>query len=75
MKRTFSLCLLSLALSFLLTVKDGRVCWREDGKDLYVDTGKSIDFLPCPRDRALLEQGLILPDRAGLTRALEDFCS
>ena len=75
MKEKNILCAALLALGFLLTVKGGRICWRETGSEAYIDTGKSAASLPCEYDRALLSQGLILPDRAGLTRALEDFCS
>lgn len=75
MKRASCFCMVFFSLFFLLTVKDGRVCWRETGKNAYIDAGKSISALPFPRDRALLSQGLVLPNRAALTRALEDFCS
>lgn len=75
MKKASYFCMVFFSLFFLLTVKDGRVCWRETGKNAYIDAGKSISSLPFPRDRALLSQGLVLPNRAALTRALEDFCS
>ena len=75
MKEKNILCAALLALGFLLTVKGGRICWRETESKRYIDTGKRASALPFPQDRALLAQGLILPDRAGLTRALEDFCS
>mgnify|MGYP006902872790 FL=1 len=75
MKRTSIFCTVLFSFFFLLTVKDGRICWRETGTHTYVDAGKSVSALPFPRDRELLSQGLVLPDRAALTRALEDFCS
>ena len=75
LKRISFCSLVFLSLFFLLTVKDGRVCWRETGKDAYVDAGITVAALPFPRDRDLLSQGLVLPNRSALTRALEDFCS
>ena len=75
MKKASYFRMVFLSLFFLLTVKDGRVCWRETGKSVYVDAGKSVSALPFPRDRELLSQGLVFPNRAALTRALEDFCS
>ena len=63
------------ARTYFLTVKDGRICYREVPGTALVDTGRSVSMLPRAEDRALLSQGVYVAGRAALTRALEDFCS
>ena len=63
------------ARTYFLTVKDGRICYREVPGSALVDTGRSVSMLPRAEDRALLSQGVYVAGRAALTRALEDFCS
>lgn len=83
MQKTRILCLfLSLVLLTVpvcaapcrMQTRNGSVCWYENG-DASHDTGVPADALPHDGDRALLRCGLAFPDRAGLTRALEDYCS
>ena len=63
------------ARTYFLTVKDGRICYREVPGSALVDTGRSVSMLPRAEDRALLSQGIYFTGRAALTRVLEDFCS
>ena len=63
------------ARTHFLTVKDGRICYREVPGSALVDTGRSVSMLPRAEDRALLSQGIYFTGRAALTRVLEDFCS
>ena len=82
MRKLFLICALFLTLSvccgapaYLLRLQGGRICYREMTEDRWTDTGKSALSVPGAEDRALLSRGLLLPGRAALTRALEDFCS
>lgn len=80
MRRNVSVCAILLAMvlsakTYFLTVKGGRICYRELPGAALVDTGRSIFSLPRAEDRALLSQGVYVAGRAALTRALEDFCS
>jgi len=61
--------------SYVLRAEDGFLRAREetDGSLVY-QSRIPVSALP-ERDRLLLSAGLVLPDRAALTRALEDFCS
>lgn len=79
-KRRICALLMALGLgigarTYFLTVKGGRICYREVPGAALVDTGRSIFSLPRAEDRALLSQGVYVAGRAALTRALEDFCS
>ncbi len=79
-KRRICALLMALGLgigarTYFLTVKDGRICYREVPGTALVDTGRSVSMLPRAEDRALLSQGVYVAGRAALTRALEDFCS
>ena len=79
-KRRICALLMALGLgigarTYFLTVKDGRICYREVPGSALVDTGRSVSMLPRAEDRALLSQGLYFTGRAALTRVLEDFCS
>ena len=79
-KRRICALLMALGLgigarTYFLTVKGGRICYRELPGPALVDTGRSIFSLPRAEDRALLSQGVYVAGRAALTRALEDFCS
>ena len=79
-KRCICALLMALGLgigarTYFLTVKDGRICYREVPGSALVDTGRSVSMLPRAEDRALLSQGVYVAGRAALTRALEDFCS
>lgn len=80
MRRNVAVCAILLAMglsakTYFLTVKGGRICYRELPGAALVDTGRSIFSLPRAEDRALLSQGVHVAGRAALTRALEDFCS
>lgn len=82
MKKKRRICALLMALglgigarTYFLTVKDGRICYREVPGSALVDTGRSVSMLPRAEDRALLSQGIYFTGRAALTRVLEDFCS
>ena len=80
MRRNVAVCAILLAMglgarTYFLTVKDGRICYREVPGSALVDTGRSVSMLPRAEDRALLSQGVDVAGRAALTRALEDFCS
>ena len=80
MRRNVAVCAILLAMglgakTYFLTVKGGRICYRELPGAALVDTGRSIFSLPRAEDRALLSQGVYVAGRAALTRALEDFCS
>ena len=80
MKRNIAAYAILLAMglgarTYFLTVKGGRICYREVPGTALVDTGRSIFSLPRAEDRALLSQGVYVAGRAALTRALEDFCS
>ena len=57
-----------------MQTQNGSVCWCENGGAPH-DTGVPADALPHDGDRTLMQRGLAFPDRAGLTRALEDYCS
>ena len=79
-KRRICALLMALGLgigarTYFLTVKDGRICYREVPGSALVDTGRSVSMLPRAEDRALLSQGVYFTSRAALTRVLEDFCS
>ena len=79
-KRRICALLMALGLgigarTYFLTVKDGRICYREVPGSALVDTGRSLSMLPRAEDRALLSQGIYFTGRAALTRVLEDFCS
>ena len=79
-KRRICALLMALGLgigarTYFLTVKDGRICYREEPGSALVDTGRSVSMLPRAEDRALLSQGIYFTGRAALTRVLEDFCS
>ena len=79
-KRRICALLMALGLgigarTYFLTVKDGRICYREVPGSALVDTGRSVSMLPRAEDRALLSQGIYFTGRAALTRVLEDFCS
>ena len=79
-KRRICALLMALGLgigarTYFLTVKGGRICYREVPGSALVDTGRSVSMLPRAEDRALLSQGVYVAGRAALTRALEDFCS
>ena len=79
-KRRICALLMALGLgigarTYFLTVKDGRICYREVPGSALVDTGRSVSMLPRAEDRALLSQGVYVAGRAALTRVLEDFCS
>ena len=79
-KRRICALLMALGLgigarTYFLTVKDGRICYREVPGSALVDTGRSLSMLPRAEDQALLSQGVYVAGRAALTRALEDFCS
>lgn len=79
-KRRICALLMALGLgigarTYFLTVKDGRICYREVPGSTLVDTGRSVSMLPRAEDRALLSQGIYFTGRAALTRVLEDFCS
>ena len=80
MKRNIICCALFLALCaatkpYCLTIQNGtiRYCAPPDGA--WVDTGVRASSLPRAEDRLLLSGGICFPNRAALTRALEDFCS
>lgn len=80
MRRNVAVCAILLAMglgarTYFLTVRDGRICYREVPGTALVDTGRSIFSLPRAEDRALLSQGIYFTGRAALTRVLEDFCS
>ena len=80
MRRNVAVCAILLAMglgarTYFLTVKGGRICYRELPGAALVDTVRSIFSLPRAEDRALLSQGVYVAGRAALTRALEDFCS
>ena len=80
MRRNVAVCAILLAMglgarTYFLTVKGGRICYREVPGTALVDTGRSIFSLPRAEDRALLSQGVYFTGRAALTRVLEDFCS
>ena len=80
MRRNVAVCAILLAMglgakTYFLTVKDGRICYREVPGSALVDTGRSVSMLPRAEDRALLSQGVYVAGRAALTRTLEDFCS
>lgn len=80
MRRNVAVCAILLAMglgarTYFLTVKGGRICYRELPGAALVDTGRSIFSLPRAEDQALLSQGVYVAGRAALTRALEDFCS
>lgn len=80
MRRNVAICAILLAMglgarTYFLTVKGGRICYRELPGAALVDTGRSIFSLPRAEDQALLSQGVYVAGRAALTRALEDFCS
>ncbi len=61
--------------SYILRAEDGFLRAREEPGGALVYQGEiPVSALP-ERDRPLLSAGLLLPDRAALTRALEDFCS
>ena len=80
MRRNVAVCAILLAMglgarTYFLTVKDGRICYREVPGTALVDTGRSVSMLPRAEDRALLSQGVYFTSRAALTRVLEDFCS
>ena len=80
MRRNVAVCAILLAMglgarTYFLTVKGGRICYRELPGAALVDTGRSIFSLPRAEDRALLSHGVYVAGRAALTRALEDFCS
>ena len=70
-----ALALLLAAPAYTLGVRDGQIAWRGAAPDGWHLTGASADALPAAADRAALSQGLVFGTRAGLTRALEDFCS
>ena len=79
-KRRICALLMALGLgigarTYFLTVKGGRICYREVPGAALVDTGRSVSMLPRAEDRALLSQGIYFTGRAALTRVLEDFCS
>ena len=79
-KRRICALLMALGLgigarTYFLTVKDGRICYREVPGSALVDTGRSVSMLPRAEDRALLSQGIYFTGRAALTRVREDFCS
>ena len=79
-KRRICALLMALGLgigarTYFLTVKDGRICYREVPGSALVDTSRSVSMLPRAEDRALLSQGIYFTGRAALTRVLEDFCS
>lgn len=78
-------CSFAVILSFLLAAQTAAawVLRAEDGfltvRDLengteFRKTGIPLQALPEP-DRPALEAGIVLPDHAALTKALEDFCS
>ena len=78
MRRLIAACLLCAALctsadaaAYFLTIREGRICYREVQSAQWTNTGCRSGA----GERALLENGLYLPGRAALTRALEDFCS
>ena len=80
MRRNVAVCAILLAMglgarTYFLTVRDGRICYRELPGAALVDTGRNIFSLPRAEDRALLSQGIYFTGRAALTRVLEDFCS
>lgn len=61
--------------SYILRAEDGFLRAREEpGGALVYQSEIPVSALP-ERDRFLLAAGLFLPDRAALTRAMEDFCS
>ena len=62
-KRRICALLMALGLgigarTYFLTVKDGRICYREVPGSALVDTGRSVSMLPRAEDRALLSQGV-----------------
>lgn len=59
--------------AFWLGIRNGHIVWTE-GNRLH-DTGVPESSLTNLQDRELLQSGLLFDGRAGLTRALEDFCS
>ena len=79
MRRNVAVCAILLAMglgarTYFLTVKGGRICYREPG-GAWHDTGlRARSTLPA-QDVSLLSRGLHFPSRQALTRALEDFCS
>lgn len=61
--------------SYVLRAEDGFLRAREEpGGSLVYQSRIPVSALP-ERDRLTLAAGLVLPDRAALARALEDFCS
>ena len=62
MRRNVAVCAILLAMglgakTYFLTVKDGRICYREVPGSALVDTGRSVSMPPRAEDRALLSQG------------------
>lgn len=76
-KQTVSaLCGMICALcGFILQTRGGIICWRAEEENLWHQTTQTENMLPNARDRAALEAGIYLEDRAALTCALEDYCS
>ena len=80
MKRNIICCLLFLALCasakpYFLTIRNGTICYCMPPDGAWVNTGVCASSLPHAEDRSLLSDGIYFPNRAALTRALEDFCS
>lgn len=65
--------LLAAAPPYALGVKSGRIAWRASSEDWRL-TDAPASSLPCAADREALSRGLVFGSRAGLTRALEDYC-
>ena len=68
------ICTLFCCALVLLQLRQGRVSWYDYAQKRWTQTNVCADAL-CRRDRELLQRGLRFDTRAGLTRALEDFCS
>ncbi len=61
--------------SYVLRAEDGFLRARDEADGSLVYQSRiPLSSLP-ERDRLTLSAGLVLPDRAALTRALDDFCS
>ena len=59
MRRNVAVCAILLAMglgarTYFLTVKDGRICYREVPGSALVDTGRSVSMLPRAEDRAFI---------------------
>ena len=80
MRRRFLIFVFCLALCaqagiYHLTVRGGRIFYRQEPDGIWQDVGMSARDLPFALDRAMLSGGVWFGSRAGLTHALEDFCS